>query len=114
MIRPLHPLAVTVCLLLSLLLPSLEAQAQRSPKTVVPELDAEGQKGDMARAVQKKANERFDKADANKDGFIAKEEAAVSLPHFAENFEKYDKNKDGKLSWEEFVGHDKWKREVAP
>lgn len=89
------------------------AHAQRGIKSVVPELDAEGVKGDMARAAQKKANERFDKADADKDGFIAKAEAVTAMPYIAENFAKYDKNGDDKLTWEEFIGHDKWTREAA-
>ena len=88
------------------------AYAQRT-KTIVPELDAEGHKGDMARAAQKKANERFDKADADKDGQVSKEEAMVAMPFVGENFAKYDKDKDGKMTWEEFLGHDKWKREAA-
>ena len=100
------------CLLVCVLLTASSAFAQRT-KTVVPELDAEGHKGDMARAAQKKANERFDKADADKDGFITKDEAAASLPYFAENFAKYDKNNDGKLTWPEFLGHDKWERTAA-
>lgn len=97
-------LLVCCCVLVA---PAVHAQRA---KTVVPNLDAEGVKGDMARAAQKKANERFDKADANHDGVISKEEAAKALPYIAENFEKYDKDNDGKLSWEEFIGHDKWKR----
>ena len=100
-----------VGLLIALLAPFSIAHAQRT-KSVVPELDSEGHKGDMARAAQKKAVERFDKADADKDGFISKDEAMATLPYIAENFDKYDKKKDDKLSWEEFVGHDKWKREV--
>lgn len=87
------------------------AYAQRGAKSIVPDLETEGHRGDMARAAQKKANERFDKADDNKDGFISKEEATAHLPYVAENFEKSDKDKDGKLNWEEFIGHDKWKRE---
>jgi len=106
-IRPLSSLAF-----LGLVLALPVAHAQRT-KSMVPELEAEGHKGDMARAAQKKANERFDKADADKDGLISKEEAAATLPYVAENFEKYDKSKDGKLTWEEYLGHDKWKREPA-
>ena len=98
--------------LLALLLPCSLAHAQRT-KSTVPELDAEGHKGDMARAAQKKAIERFDNADADKDVFISKDEAVAALPYIAENFDKYDKNKDGKLSWEEYVGHDKWKHEAV-
>lgn len=98
--------------MLCALLPASSVHAQRS-KSLVPELEAEGVKGDMARAAQKKANERFDKADADRNGQISREEAAATLPYVAENFEKYDKNKDGQLSWEEFIGHDKWKRDTA-
>lgn len=100
-------------LLLPLALSMAPALAQRGVKSVVPDLEAEGHRGDMARAAQKKANERFDKADDDKDGFISKDEAAAHLPFVAEKFESYDKSKDGKLSWEEFIGHDKWKRETA-
>lgn len=107
-LRSLRPAAFV----LATLLPFSMAHAQRT-KSVVPELEAEGHKGDMARAAQKKAVERFDKADADKNGFVSKAEADAALPYVAENFDKYDKDKDGKLSWEEFVGHDKWKREAA-
>lgn len=107
---PLSRLFLALALLVLTLSP---AHAQRGAKSVVPELDAEGVKGDMARAAQKKANERFDKADADKDGFIAKDEAVAAMPYIAENFAKYDKNNDGKLSWEEFIGHDKWTREAV-
>lgn len=100
-------------LLLTLACSSSPAFAQRGVKSVVPDLEAEGHRGDMARAAQKKANERFDKADDDKDGFISKDEATAHLPFIAEKFESYDKNKDGKLTWEEFIGHDKWKREAA-
>jgi hypothetical protein len=88
------------------------AFAQRQ-KSTVPDLEAEGHKGDMARAAQKKANERFDKADEDKDGLITKEEALKQLPYVGENFDKFDKSKDGKLTWEEYIGHDKWKRESS-
>ena len=106
---PLYSLFLALALTV-LVLP--QAHAQRT-KSAVPELDAEGHKGDLARAAQKKANERFDKADADKDGVVSKDEAVAAMPYIAENFAKYDKNEDGKLSWEEFIGHDKWTREAA-
>lgn len=104
-------LAKTLLLTLGVLVLS-PALAQRGVKSAVPDLEAEGHRGDMARAAQTKAIERFDKADADKDGSISREEASAALPFIAENFEKYDKNKDGKLSWEEYLGHNKWKREA--
>jgi len=97
-------------LALLVLLPASAAHAQRT-KSIVPDLDAEGHKGDMARAAQKKANERFSKTDENNNGTLDKAEVAKHLPYVAESFEKYDKDGDGKLTWEEFIGHDKWKRE---
>ncbi|HYD94703.1 MAG TPA: hypothetical protein VEC01_05205 [Noviherbaspirillum sp.] len=83
------------------------AQAQ----TVVPKLDQQGRKGDMARLAAKQAQERFDGADADKDGRVAPEEAAKALPYVAEHFGRYDKDKDGFINWEEYVGHNRWKKE---
>ncbi len=94
-------------LLLALLVIAGAAGAQ----SVVPNLDQAGRKGDMARLAYKQAVEEFDKADANKDGKLSKEEVATVAPFKADNFARYDKNGDGFLSWEEFVGHNKWKKE---
>ena len=85
------------------------AQAQ----TTVPKLDQEGRKGDMARLAAKQASEKFNAADADKDGKLSKEETAKAMPYVAENFEKRDKDKDGFLGWEEYVGHNRWKKDDA-
>lgn len=77
-------------------------------QTIVPKLDQEGRKGDMARMAKDKAAERFDAMDTNKDGKLSREEVAAGASYMAENFEKFDKDKDGFLSWEEFVGHNRW------
>jgi Ca2+-binding EF-hand superfamily protein len=103
--------SVSRLLVLALCLALPAASFAQRQKSIVPDLETEGHKGDMARAAQKKANERYDKADENNDGSITKEEALKHLPYVGENFEKFDKNKDGKLTWEEYIGHDKWKRE---
>lgn len=84
-----------------------------SAQTIIPTLDTQGRKGDMARMAQEKAAARFDSADKNKDGKLSKEET-VELPYIEAKFEALDKDKDGFLSWEEFVGHDRWKKEPAP
>lgn len=76
--------------------------------TIVPKLDQEGRKGDMARMAKEKAAAKFDAADTNKDGKLSREELAESAPYMAENFERYDKDKDGSLTWEEYVGHNRW------
>mgnify|MGYP000453626580 CR=1 FL=1 len=39
-------------------------------QTMVPKLDAPGHKGDLARAEKKRAEERFDVFDTNKDGDV--------------------------------------------
>ncbi len=98
---------------LVLALACLPALAQRQ-KTTVPELDDDSRKGEMARLAEKKAEERFDAADENRDGGISKDEAGRHEKFIAENFARYDKNADGKLTWEEFVGHDRWKRQAKP
>lgn len=86
------------------------ALGQRGSRSVVPELDDDGRRGEIARIAEKRAEERFDKADANADGRLTEQELAATAPYMAENFKTYDKNGDGFLSWEEFVGHDRWKR----
>lgn len=77
-------------------------------QTMVPKLDAPGHKGDLARAEKKRAEERFDGFDQNKDGKLSREEVTGRSSYLTENFDKLDLNKDGLLSWEEFLGHDRW------
>lgn len=80
-------------------------------QTVVPKLDQEGRKGDMARMAHKQAQDKFNGADTDKDGKLSPEETAKALPFVAENFGRYDKDKDGFLGWEEYVGHNRWKKD---
>lgn len=82
----------------------------QSPSGVTADLDATSRKGEMARLAQRKSNERFEAADEDKNGMLSRAEVAKHFPFFDQNFERYDKNKDAVLSWEEFVGHDNWKR----
>lgn len=89
----------------------LAAAGSLHAQTIVPSLDQPGRKGDMARLVQQKAKEKFDAADRDKDGKLSKEEVAAAFPYMTENFGKYDKNGDDFLSWEEYVGHDRWKKD---
>jgi Ca2+-binding EF-hand superfamily protein len=81
-----------------------------SARTLVPKLDEEGRKGDVARMIKEKTAAQFDAADGNKDGKLSREEVARQFPHMSENFDRRDIDKDGFLGWEEFVGHDRWKR----
>lgn len=86
--------------------------AQRQ-KSAVPDLNAEGKPGEIARAQFKKSLEKFDKVDENKDESISKDEATK---HFSEyemsHFADKDKDSNGKLSWFEYIGHDKWKKDA--
>lgn len=91
------------------LLASVPAHGQ-STKSVTPNLDEASRKGEMGRLAQKQSSDRFDAADEDRNDVLSRAEAAKHFPFFEQNFERYDKNKDGGLSWEEFVGHDKWKR----
>lgn len=89
----------------------LAAAGLSHAQTIVPKLDQQGRKGDMARLAHKQAQDKFDTADADKDSKISPEEASKTLPYVSEHFAKYDKDKDGFLTWEEFVGHSRWKKE---
>ena len=95
----------TIALALALLAGAVCAQ------TTVPTLDQSGRRGDMARLAQQKAKEKFDTADADKDGKLSKEETKATLPYMYERFERYDKDRDGFVNWEEFVGHNRWKKD---
>lgn len=93
------------------LLCALPAQSQNS-KSTTPDLDEASRKGEMARLAQKASSDKFDAADEDKNDLLSRAEVAKHFPYFDQNFERLDKNKDGVLSWEEFVGHDKWKRQA--
>jgi len=79
-------------------------------QTVVPKLDQEGRKGDVARQAKQKAADRFTAIDKDKDGRLSKAEVDVDAAYLAENFQVRDLNHDGFLSWEEYVGHTRWER----
>lgn len=99
--RPSHYLLAA-----ALLLPIVAAAQSR-----IPSLDQEGRRGEVGRAAQKKAVERFDGADTDKDGSLSRDEVAAHSPYLSENFDRMDRNRDGTLDWYEFIGHDRWKKE---
>lgn len=79
-------------------------------QTMVPKLDQEGRKGDVARMAKQKAADRFNSIDKNKDGQLSPDEVAQEASYLAEKFQERDINHDGYLSWEEYVGHSRWER----
>lgn len=81
-----------------------------SAQTMVPKLDQEGRKGDVARLARQKAVDRFTATDKDKDGRLSKEELSQDFPYLAEKFPERDINRDGFLSWEEYVGHNRWEK----
>lgn len=76
--------------------------------TVVPSLDQDGRKGDIARLVKEKAVSKFDEADLNHDGKLSRDELGTTMPYLNKNFDRLDADKDGFLNWEEFLGHNHW------
>lgn len=79
-------------------------------QTMVPKLDQEGRRGDIARLAKQRAQERFAAADKNGDGKLSRDEVGQESPYLADKFDDRDANRDGVLSWEEFVGHNRWER----
>ncbi len=90
------------------LLALLAASTASYSQSLIPDLDAPGTRGEMARAEKKKAEARFDAMDGSKDGKLSREEVAGKSDYLVRNFDKLDSNKDGLLSWEEFLGHNRW------
>jgi len=77
-------------------------------QTMVPKLDQDGRKGDVARMAKQKAQERFTALDKDQDGRLSLPEVEQDSQYLAENFAERDLNHDGFLSWEEYVGHNRW------
>lgn len=77
-------------------------------KTMVPNLDQEGRRGDIARLAKEKAIAKFDAADADKSGKLSRDEVGKAFPYMEKNFDKLDLDRDGALNWEEYVGHNRW------
>ena len=96
----------------------LEGQVQERPrqptvtttekKTVVPDINAPGHRGDIARRVLARTSEQFLNADINRDYLISVDEAGQHLPHVSKEFSRYDRNQDGSVTWQELLGHDEW------
>ena len=84
---------------------------EKSPppaKTIVPDINATGHRGDLARAILSRASAKFLEADENRDYRISLQEAGTHLPHINREFSYYDKDGDGGISWQEYVRHDQW------
>lgn len=79
-------------------------------QSIVPSLDEQGRRGEMARLMKEKTAKQFDGADENKDGKLSRAEVATISRYITENFDKRDADRDGLLSWEEYVGHNRWPR----
>ncbi|NMG32436.1 hypothetical protein [Aromatoleum evansii] len=102
---PAHPLAAALLALV------LAAPLSAAAQSRIPSLDRNDHLGEVGRAARQKAIERFDGADADKDGKLTREEVTGRFTYLSDNFEQQDKNRDGFLDWEEFIGHDRWKKE---
>ncbi len=98
-------LALTAIALATLSLSISPVFAEEAPQPP-PEGQREGHDvdkgGPRADKFEKRGREMFEKTDADKDGYLSKEEMAESQrARMEEMFEKTDADKDGKLSPEE-------------
>lgn len=80
-------------------------------QTRIPSLEQQDHRGEVGRYAHRKAVERFDGIDADKDGKLSRAEVAARSSYMSDNFERMDADRDGYLNWQEFVGHDRWKKE---
>jgi len=94
--------------LVAALLFAIAASAVQAESSVVPKLDVEGRRGDVARFAKQRALEKFNAADTNGDGKLSREEVEKAFPYLSEKFDEHDKNGDGFLSWDEYIGHNRW------
>ncbi len=77
-------------------------------RTVIPDVNTPGHRGDIARKILARSSEQFLNADTNRDYLISVDEAGQHLPHVSREFSRYDRNQDGSLTWQELLGHDEW------
>ena len=83
---------------------SLIAVMLAATSSAFAEAPADAPKGDRAH----KMHERMKAADKDGDGKISREEANASLPRLAKHFDEIDANKDGFVTREEMKAfHDK-------
>lgn len=60
--------------------------------------------------MAQKAEERFDAADSNHDGYLSRSEAQTGMPRLAEHFDEIDTDHDGQLSKAEILAYLKQRR----
>ena len=77
-------------------------------KSIIPDINAEGRRGEIARMMLRKSTRQFLETDFDKDNRISPVEAEEYLPFISHEFERYDRNGDQAIDWQEFVGHDQW------
>ena len=77
-------------------------------QTMIPSLDEPGRKGDLAHAAKQRSATQFDATDEDKDGRLSRTEVAKNSHYLTDNFDKLDANKDRYLAREEFLGHNRW------
>ncbi len=84
--------------------------AAQPEKSIVPDINEQGHRGEIARQMLAKTSARFLQADVNRDYLVSSQEATEHMPHVSREFSRYDKDGDGNISWQELLGHDKWPR----
>ena len=101
MIKLTHGLAIMIIL-------SSQVAVSQAQKSIIPDINANGQRGEIARKMHARSSQRFLRADTNQDYLISPQEAAENLTFISKKFSHYDSNGDNSLSWQEYLGHNEW------
>jgi hypothetical protein len=98
----------TVLSLIIMVLFGAHVAILQAQKSIIPDINAEGKRGEIARKMHERSSLLFLRADTNQDYKISLPEAEENLTFISKKFSHYDSNNDNSLSWQKYLGHNQW------